>query len=140
MQDQVKTMMESLREINFVCNVMSSQVTSIDVDVTCHISDPSTNAAAAAEADVVDAVNGFFNKAAWGKSVTQTGEVPVWTNTPTVRYSKVMTVIESIQEVDYADQLTIGITGQAMDVVDIVMPGLFALPEPGNINVTVVSP
>jgi len=139
-QQQVKQMMEDLREINFVCNMIKSTVTSFDVIVTCHISDASTDAATAAQSDVIEAINGFFNKASWGKSVTQTGEVPVWTNTPVVRYSKLMTVIESVPEVNYADAMTFGITGQAKGTADITMPGVFALPTVGTLTVTVVSP
>jgi hypothetical protein len=138
---QVKALMESLREINFVCNMMTTTVTSIDVDVTCHIGDSSINALMQAEGDVTNAVNAFLDKSSWGKSVTQTGEVPVWTSTPVVRYSKVMTVVESVPEVDWAENLTIGVTGSGvMDVVDITMPGVFALPSAGTVNVNVVSP
>lgn len=139
-QQQVSDFMESLREINFVCNVMTPTYSTFDVSVTVHIQDQSQAAATAAQADVTNAVSEYLNKANWGKPTTQVGENPVWINTPIVRYSKVMTVIESLGSIDYAENLTFGITGQAMGTVDITMPGLFSLPEIGTVTVNVVSP
>jgi hypothetical protein len=108
------------------------------VSYTGHVNDP-TNVAQATS-DVQAALDAYLNQVSWGVQQTQTGEVPVWENDPNIRYSKIMTTIESVPTLDWAELVTFGIQGGAMGTVDIVMPGAFALPNLGTVTANVVSP
>lgn len=133
---QVQSYIESLREVNFVAPTVSPDYTSIDVTARLHVADPNNQQIAIANA--TSGIQGFLNSAAWGAPAS--GQSPVWTNTPVVRYSKVMTVLETTDYVEYADDVTINVTGNAPDVLDITMPGSFPLPLIGTLTITAVSP
>jgi hypothetical protein len=135
-QTQVETYIESLREVNFVAPVVSPDYSSIDVTAEVHVADPNNQSVAIANATT--AIQSFLNAATWG--APPSGQSPVWQNTPIIRYSKVMTVIETADYVEYADNMTINITGSAAGTADITMPGSFPLPTVGTITVTAVSP
>ena len=138
MQQEVQALMQSLRELNFVCNVLTPTVSVIDISYTGHVTDPTT--AALAQGEVQAALATYLNQASWGIQKTQTGEVPVWENDPNIRYSKVMTTIESVQSLAWAEQMKMAIHGNTLGVADIVMPGAFALPNLGTVTATMVSP
>jgi hypothetical protein len=138
LQQEVAALMESWREMNFICNVMGATRSLIDVTYTGHVNDPTD--IAQATSDVQAALAAYLNQASWGVQQTQTGEVPVWENDSTVRYSKIMTTIESVPTLNWAELVTFGIQGGAMGTTDIVMPGAFTLPNLGNVIANVVSP
>jgi hypothetical protein len=138
LQQEVAALMESWREMNFICNVMGATRSLIDVSYTGHVNDP-TNVAQATS-DVQAALAAYLNQASWGIQQTQTGEVPVWENDPNIRYSKIMTTIESVPTLDWAELVTIGIQAGTMGTTDIVMPGAFTLPNLGVVTANVVSP
>jgi hypothetical protein len=136
MQQQVKDLMESWRETNFICNVMGAVRSLIDVTYTAHVANPTL--IDQATSDVQNSLAGYLNQSTWGQKAS--GQAPVWENDPYVRYSKIMTTIESPEVVDWAELVTFGIQGGAMGVVDVIMPGAFALPNLGTVIATVVSP
>lgn len=136
MQQQVKDLMESQRETNFQCNVLSAVRSTIDVAYTAHVSD--STMIIQATNDVQVALEGYLSQASWGQKLV--GYAPVWENDPNVRYSKIMTTIESPDSVNWAELVTFGIQGGSMDVADIIMPGAFALPNLGVVTATVVTP
>jgi hypothetical protein len=138
MQQEVAALMEEWRETNFICNVFGATRSLIDVSYTGHVTDPTT--IAQATSDVQSALAGYLNQATWGLQQTQTGQAPVWENDPNVRFSKIMTTIESTALVDWAELVTLGIQGGTMGTADIVMPGAFTLPNLGTVTANVVSP
>jgi hypothetical protein len=138
-QTDVKNLMESLREVNFVCNLMTPTVSTIDVTYTAHVDDP--NAITQTQTDINSALSSYFNPATWGIQQTQTGEVPVWNNNPNIRYDRVISTILSVQEnITWLEVCTISIPPGAMGTADLVMPGAFTLPQLGTVTPTVVSP
>jgi hypothetical protein len=106
------------------------------VTAEVHVADPGNQQVAIANA--TSSIQAFLNDATWG--APPAGQSPVWQNTPIIRYSKVMTVIEDADYVEYADNMTINITGDPAGTADITMPGSFPLPTIGTITVTAVSP
>lgn len=142
-QTAVQVLLESLREVNFVCNVMSPSVNIVDVAYVAHVNDPSlivptqilTDAAAATVLDPSE----FGIPVQLG-----TGERPIWNNTTTLRINKVIQAIEnSSTDVDYVDGVTLGIHGGASAAADLALGGAFK-PFPqvqaGTISGSVVSP
>jgi hypothetical protein len=168
-QQQVKAYLESLRELNFVCNVMEPSYTQISVSVVVHIADPAQATAIAVQSQVEDAIARYINPATWGIPTTGRGLQlsPIWVNQSVLRYSKVMTAIESVPDVDYAENLFFGWTlgtwgglsraqitwadlaqdygswrelAGSFHTGDITLEGVFTLPLLANVSVTVISP
>jgi hypothetical protein len=131
-QTQVSDYMESLREVNFVAPVVSPSYATVDATAVIHVLDPSDEASVLGEVESVLAE--YFSPATWG------GPGPIWNNLPVVRLSKVMTAIESLSDVVYADGLTIGLNGGVQAAADITMPGAFPLPQPGTFTLSAVTP
>jgi len=165
MEDIVQ-LMESMREVNFVCKVIYPTYTYIDITAVIHVPDPITGVRA--DPQVREALADYLNPAVWGTPMTGRGQlVPLWVNQPIVRYSKIMTVIENVVDVDYAEYLridsSVGDYGNLrmsgmrwMDVLqnysvygylmffwqfgDFKMNGAFPLPILRSVNLTVVNP
>lgn len=135
-QAQVSDYMEAIREVNFVCPVVGPSYSTVAITAQLHTSTVAEQDTAIANA--TEALQSLLSPASWG--MPSSGEVPVWENTSILRYNKVITVLESLPGVDYADQVTIGIEGGSMAAVDLALPGAFPLPQAGTLTITAVTP
>jgi hypothetical protein len=135
-QQNVADYIESLREVNFVCPVVAPAYSQIAVSAQLHVSDPANQASAIADAQTVLAE--FLNPALWGSGGTT--PYPVWSNSQIIRLSKVVTELEGVTNVSYADEVEIGLEGQALGTTDLTMSGDFPLPQPGTFTITAVTP
>lgn len=132
----IAQLMESLREINFICNVIASTRSTIDISYTAHVTDPTT--ITPTQTNIATALVNFINPATWGAPAS--GQVPIWVNTPVLRLSQVMTAIETAGGVAYAENLEMAIHPNALAAADINLPGAFPLPVLGTVTANVVSP
>lgn len=109
-QTQVANYIQGLREVNFVAPVVSPSYSPIDVTAVLHVSDASLEAQAISDAN--GALQAFLFAGNWGAPQTGVGQAPVWNNTPAVRLSRVVTVLENVNNVNYADGVLIGFSAE----------------------------
>jgi uncharacterized phage protein gp47/JayE len=130
-KQQIKTYLESLREVNFVVNAIDAVVTAIDVvyDVTALAGYDTTDLLSRIDAALAD----YLSPATWGSSGSDPNS---WTNTTVVRYLEIAQVINSVDGVDYINSLTIGTTG-SMASADYNMTGVAAVADAGTFTGTV---
>lgn len=126
----VKTMLESLREANFVVYVIDPAYTSVNVAVSVAARDGFD--AASVQADVEAALASYLNPATWGAHDFGDGEF--WTNDTQVRYLDVAHVVLGVQGVRKVNSLALnGLSAGA----DVTLTGPVGLPTPGTLSVTV---
>lgn len=125
--NDVSNYLESLREVNYIVNVINPTFVSINVDATVKVLaayDPIGVAAA-----VRVALQSYLASASWGGGDENP---PVWHSDSTkVRMFEVARQIDNVEGVEYIKVLTIN-GGTA----DIPLTGYATLTLPGNINVT----
>lgn len=137
-KNQVQTYLDSLRELTFVVNVGDPVYTTIDVTFAAKVKPgyDATTTELAAEQAVTD----YLSPKNWGLPGSQNpgdSVVASWTDTPVVRYLELSQVINNIGGIDYITSLTFRVAGGTMDVLDITLAGVAALPRPGAIAGTV---
>lgn len=124
-KDAVAAYLETMREVNFIVNVVDPTYTVVDVDFTV---------VAQAGYDLGDlgdraraAVSAYLSPATWAGG----GEIPpVWrTNKNVVRYLEVAEILNRVDGVDYVQDLTVNGAG-----VDVVLAGVAPLPEVGAVT------
>lgn len=137
----IATLLESMREVNFVCNVVDPTVTSIDINYAAQAIVQSGYTAGAIQTLINSALTAFINPAAWGSASPAAGQSPIWTNQPIIKINKVVQVIENVVPLDWAEPVTMKITGApTFAAADITLPGAFPLPTIGTITGTVTLP
>lgn len=97
-------LLQALREVNFIVNVIDASYTPIDVAFTAQTYpgyDP-----VAASAAAVSAVQNYLNPATWG--LPPSGETPLWLPTPKVRVNKVIQAVEDAPGIAWAEPVVIG--------------------------------
>jgi uncharacterized phage protein gp47/JayE len=97
------TYLQSLREVNFVVNVIDPTSNEIDVDFTAHAYE--TEDPEEVEAAAIAAVEEYLSPANWGKPIL--GDQRDWRNVLTVRYLEIAEVILRTAGLDYIDTLTL---------------------------------
>jgi len=133
-RDDIAALMESMRELNFICYVVAPDANGITITADVHCQDPT--ALSSAESQVEDSLNQFLSPATWGTPTTGRGQlVPLWMNQPWVRFSRVMKAIEDVVDVDFVENLTINAQPQ-----DYQMTGVFPLPSLTAANLNMLSP
>lgn len=136
-QASLLSYLQSLREVNFIVQVVSPTYTAVDVAaqvVAMSGMDPATVAAAATAN-----VKSFLNPANWGGGAQVP---PTWESDATVvRYLDVAQVLRSTYGVAYVTSgFTIGVHGGTMGTSDVTLPGDAPLPTAGSgITITCVS-
>lgn len=130
-KSEIEAELEAAREVNFNVYVIDPQVTAVDVTVDFTIVDGYD--ATDVEDAVEDALNSYLSPATWG--LPESGEATGWTNTTTVRFYEVASVINSVPGVDYIDYLEIDGNPYGSEVV---LSGYAPLPEPGTILATAI--
>jgi hypothetical protein len=128
---QTDTLLQSLREVNFLVFVIDPTYTPISVVFTFTIY--AGYDAATVIADAEEAVAEYLSPANFGG--VPYGDQPVWLADTKVRYLEVAEVINRVEGVWYVASLTVN-----GGTVDVPLTGVGALPNPGTVNASVVAP
>lgn len=129
-------LLQSEREVNFLCFIIDGTYSQIDVAFTA-TSYPGWDTAAVA-ADAIANVKAYLSPATWGlPTVGDPGNPRSWINSNVVRMLEIATVINNTDGINYITALQLGVHGGALGTADITMPGPAALPEAGTITGTV---
>jgi hypothetical protein len=124
-KNNYKAYIESLREVNFVVNVIDPAYTTINVAFTVTIF-PNFDPVDVVQRSI-DAVNSYLSPATWG--TPPNADARTWMNVTTVAYLEVSTVINNVEGVDRVMTLTVN-GGTA----DVNMTGVATLPRPGTVT------
>lgn len=140
-KSNVDSYLESLREVNFVVEIIDPHYTDIDVQFTAVARSGFTisDVEAAAEAAVAD----YLSPANWGlPTVAGDRIVPMWNNQTVIRLYEIATVINEVSGIDYivAGTLQTRVAGGSFGTTDIVIGGYFPVPTPNNITATITAP
>ena len=135
----IKNYLQSLREVNFIVNMMDPTYTLIDVTTNVHMVSGYTSANVISA--VTTAITNYLSPANWGlPSVgTDTAYDPRdWINRTVVRKFEVSQVINDVPGVDYIvpNGLSLGVHLAAMGEQDVTLAGRITLPRPSTITVT----
>lgn len=125
-KDEVEALLESMREVNFVVNVIDPEFTAVDIDFTV-IAFPGYSATTVHDA-AVDALAKYLDAATWGVDPGDTLQLS-WTNETDVRYLEVASVLNAVPGVRYVSALTLD-SGTA----DVTLDGVVTLPTAGSIT------
>jgi hypothetical protein len=126
----ISTELESLREVNFVVNIVPPTYTAVNVTAAV-VCQPSASLATV-QAAVVTALQAYLAPGTWAGG----GQIPpVWLNDNTVYYLDVAGVIINVPGVHHIVAGSLTVNGGTADVP---LDGLAALPQP-DINVTVTA-
>lgn len=121
---QLASYLTSLREINFVVNVIDPTTTVVNVVFTATRREG--YAAADVEARAEEAVADYLSPAAWGGGLESP---PAWRNVTKVRHWELVTVLNNVDGLDVLSTLTInGVAG------DLTLTGQVPLPAVGTIT------
>jgi uncharacterized phage protein gp47/JayE len=136
-RDALAAVLDAMREVNFVVNVISPTTT--PVTVSAQVVGRAGVVLNTVQADVLAAVQAFLSPVHWGDTLDDNGAwTDTWTNTPTVRYLDVAAVIKDVPGVAWVASLAIGIDAGAQVPQDGQLPGAAPLPTPGSIAITMI--
>jgi hypothetical protein len=130
-KNAVDAVLEAAREQNFIVDIIPPTFTAVDVTTTVKAL-VGWNQSDVDEA-VTQALSDYLSPSTWGAPI---GDAIGWENITAVRYLELATVINNVQGVDYITALSFGTP--TLGSTDVTLPGMFPLPTPGAINVTVV--
>jgi Baseplate J-like protein len=140
-KNELDAYLESLREVNFVVNVIDPVYTTVDVTFAAVAQEGWTPSDVETRAE--QAVTDYLSPKNWGLPEDIGGDVPVppeWVNTTTVRYLELASVINGVGGLDYITSLTLRKGTEAFAAADVVLAGVVPLPQPGTITGTVSAP
>jgi hypothetical protein len=137
-KQDLQDMLEAEREVNFVFPVIDPSRTYIDVSFSAKALPLFDVAAANADAEV--AVATYLAPYNWGTdpSIGSSGASKTWVDEPTLRYNKLIQVIENVDGIDYVMDLLISRQGDTPGRADVTLDEPAALTMPGNIVGVVV--
>jgi hypothetical protein len=135
-KSQVQTLLDGLREVNFVVTTMDPTYTPVDVTFT--FKTIAGYSLATIETDAEAAVAAYLNPASWGRDPFAPNPAldPTWNNVPIVRYLEMAQVINNVTGVDYITALTMRYGANSFAAADLSLPGAIPLPSAGAINGT----
>lgn len=129
-KDAIEAYLTSLREVNFVVNMIDPTETAIDVTATVTLL-PGFDSATVLSI-VEGALTNFLDPANWGRMTSGDGRFDrPWVNTPTVGYLNVARVILGVEGVAFIDSLTV-----EGGTTDVALTGAAPLTSAGTIAVT----
>lgn len=135
---QVDDLLEALREVNFVVNVIDPTPTVMSVTTT--VKALPGHDLATVQAAVTAALTDYFAPANWGRPVSS-GDPSTdggWVNQSTVRYLEVTQVVNNVPGVDYISSLTFKKAGGSLATSDVSLTGAAPLTTTvgGTLSVT----
>lgn len=136
----VSAYLESLRELNFKVNAGDPSPVRVAISTTIiseegySPTDVSTRVSAA--------VQNFLSQATWGISSSDNPNDPItFTNTPSINYVKLATVIGRVGGVGVVTELLLGLHGTTLEAADCDMSAIGVVPLPflgsGDLDITV---
>jgi hypothetical protein len=133
-KNEALSLLQSVREVNFLVFVADPTYTTIDVAFTV-MAYPG-NLAADVAARVTAAITDFLSPQNWGVPPYGDTSGRSWINDTTVRYLELAQVVNDVEGVHYIISLTFAKAGQTKGTADVTMTGIAALPRPGAISGT----
>lgn len=125
----VDTYLQSLREVNFIVNVIDPTYTTIDLQYDVNAwpgyDFPSL------QTDIAAAVTAFLSPKTWG--TPPGGDPHTWYNRPNVKINDLISAIGAVLGVKDVNTVTIRTGVAAYAAADIVLAGAAVLPQPGAI-------
>lgn len=136
----VDNYLESLREVNFVVNMLDATVNQIDVTVQVKVAagfDPAT-----VQTNVVAAINNYLAPSNWGippPGADSSNDPQVWINATTLYKFELAQVINGVDGVERINgALQTSIHPNAVAEQDLPLAGVVALTTPNTITVTTI--
>lgn len=130
------TYLQSLRQQNFIINIVDAAYTVIDATFTV-VKHPAA-LAADVQSKTVENVTDFLSSAVWGVPTWPT-DARGWDNWTVLRAQELYAVLNNTEGVDYVSSLNFSNgAGAAQDGTDKTLLGVFPLTKPGTISATVV--
>jgi len=127
-KSEIDAYLQSLREINFVVNMIDPTYTTIAVSFAIKIL-PGFGIAPVVD-DVESALTEYLSPNNWG--LIESGAE--WQNIQVVRYLEIAAAINAVSGVDYVSSLTLGLQGGALAAADYALTGAVPLPRPGTMT------
>lgn len=134
---EVAALLNSLREVNFVVNVIDATYTSIDVEFDAVAYAGFDTNALRIEVEAV--VAEYLSATEWGKPPSG-GPSSEWIDEPIVRYGELYQIVNAVEGVHYVTRLVLARTGDDLMEQDVPLPGPAALPAAGTITGLVTEP
>lgn len=137
----VAAYLDSLREVNFVVDVVSATYNALTVSYSVAVSENFT--ADTVTTNIENALLALFNPATWGVPATSPDPAQNWINSPIIRMSRVIGTIQGAEGVAYLEDVRVGITSPttvAPSATDVTMTGTAPLPQldPADITPTLL--
>jgi hypothetical protein len=131
-KSEVQAMLDAMREVNFVVNVIDPLFRTIQITYTI-MPMPGQDTATVVN-NVNDALRSYLDPKNWGIPPDDRDQ-HVWVNDVNIRYLEVATLINNVRGVDYTGALFIGPEGGSLAAADYAMSGgPVILPVPGTIS------
>lgn len=134
-KDEVATLLEAEREVNFIFYVIDPTLNPIAVDVDL-VARPGFDVAGV-DAAVVQAITDYLDPANWGLPAENDNAPGGWRNQTTVRRFELITLVENIDSVDYVTALQLVAEGGSLGTADVTLSGAAPLAQAGTITVDV---
>lgn len=128
---EVKDLLESMREVNFIVHVIDADYTAIDVSLDFEPMPGFDSGAVRASVD--DALAVYLSPAEWGRSQV-TGAGPEFVIQDTVRYLELASLIDRVPGVDYINDLKLAKAGDPLATNNITLTGAVPLTRPGTFS------
>lgn len=137
-KDDVDIALQSVREINFIVNIIDPTYTTIDVNASFTILPSNVPSIVADNVDA--AITDYLSPANWGapQSFGESGQSREWRNLTTVELYEIVTIINNVPGVDRISSLGIAIAGDPLGQIDINLPGAAPATRPGTITAVAV--
>lgn len=130
----VKTLFESLREVNFDFNVEPPTYTQVDIGYKVKAYDGVDHGVLETSCDA--AVTSYLNNLNWGRR-PQAGLdalAPDWVETDKVRYGELYQVLNEVGGVNYVEFAKVALTGNSLIQQDVTLAGPGAMPTLVNLT------
>jgi Baseplate J-like protein len=136
---EVDALLEDMRELNFVFEVIDPKATAnntIKVSTTVQAVRVADLDVAGLQASISATISNYLSALNWGRSPFD-GDEGIWIEQTTVRRFELLTLVDSVEGVDYVTALTLARQSGTLGTTDVVLDGPAGVPAPGTITVTV---
>lgn len=130
---ELDDLLESMREVTFIFNVIDPNYQEIAVTTTFSVL--AGYDTATVEADVAAALSDYLSPANWGTSPETSTD---WRNVTVVRYTELIALVDSIPGVDYVATLQLAKEGDPLGTADVTLDDPAPLTRPGTIDASSV--